>query len=150
MALNILKCGVISHSHNTCSTHFIYNLNNFVLQRPFTFRDFSVMFQVKLSLNHISSVICKSLRTFGFIICHSCQFTRFENFWLLKLLLPDLDWIWMHYLWCKSYKFINLISRKKSILLSYICVKQLATATDRACIANSLQFVIQRLNSIRM
>ena len=88
LKLNIAKCKVVSYTRRNQTTYFDYNINGSVLERVDSFKDLGVVFDNRLTfVKHITEIITKAYKTYGFIY-RNCS--DFHNESTLKLLFCSL------------------------------------------------------------
>ena len=78
MKLNIAKCKVVSYTRRNQTTYFDYNINGSVLERVDSFKDLGVVFDNRFTfVKHITEIIAKAYKTYGFIYrnCSDFQIT---------------------------------------------------------------------------
>jgi hypothetical protein len=84
LALSVSKCKVISYSYKKLPLSFNYHIDNLVLKRENTIKDFSIHFDERLNFNnHVDMAENKALHMLGFIIRNSRDFTNIEILQLL-------------------------------------------------------------------
>lgn len=125
LILNPSKCFVVTFTRQREPIIAAYTLKGHVLQNVSSVRDLGVIHDSKLLFDkHIDSIVGSALRSLGFIMRNSSQFTQAKTLKVLYCTYVRSKLEYASQIWNPCYKvYIDRIERVQKKFVKYLCFK---------------------------